>query len=311
MVVKAQDIISRMALPTLDVHKAYSLARRGRTRGIVDTVAKKDGRLRRAIFRIAPFASFAGLSALTAVDGIDPLTVLFGIGALVAGKRLLDRRGNERRELKRRARANAAELGKVAREDGIAAAQMKRLAALQEGVLESFELLPEEHRPLLFEDLRAVVEEIEASVLLARRRSALRWHLEAVDRRAIIQRIRGLEEELKEIEEGSALRASFEAALESRRGELAVYNELPRAIGLINAQLEGMESLLANLRGELLAVDPSSTSLALESRLVSIKDRVAYYRRSLEEVNRSTERLATDSPEVLASERTVRMLPGR
>jgi hypothetical protein len=62
----------------------------------VNTVAEKDGRLRRAIFRIAPFASFAGLSALTAVDGIDSLAVLFGIGALASGKRLLDRRGNQR-----------------------------------------------------------------------------------------------------------------------------------------------------------------------------------------------------------------------
>ena len=276
---------------------------------MVNTVAKRHGRLRRALFRVAPFTSLAGLSALTAVDGTYFLAVLFGIGALVAGKRLLDRRGNERRELKRRARANATELGKVAREDGIAAAQMKRLAALQEGVLESFELLPEEHRPLLFEDLRAVVDEVEASVLLARRRSALRWHLEAVDRRAIMQRIRGLEEELKEIEEGSALRASFEAALESRRGELTVYDEIPGVIGLINAQLEGIESLLGNLRGELLAVDPSITPPALESGLVSIKHRVAYFRRSLEEVNRSTERLAADSPEVFASERTTRRLP--
>jgi hypothetical protein len=277
----------------------------------VNTVAKRDGGLRRAIFRIAPFASFAGLSALTAVDGIDPLTVLFGIGALVAGKRLLDRRGNQRRELKRRARANAKELGRVAREDRIAASQMKRLAALQEGVLESFELLPEEHRPLLFEDLRAVVDEVEASVMLARRRTALRGHLEAVKRRAIVGRIRGLEKELKGLQEGSVLRASFEAALESRRGELAVYDEIPRAIGLINAQLEGIESLLANLRGELLSVDPSIPPLALESKLVSLKDSVAYFRRGLEEVNRSTEQLAADSPEVLASERTVRRLPGR
>lgn len=65
----------------------------------MNTVAKKDGRLRRAIFRIAPFASFAGLSALSAVDGINPLAVLFGIEALASGKRLLDRRGNQRREL--------------------------------------------------------------------------------------------------------------------------------------------------------------------------------------------------------------------
>jgi hypothetical protein len=272
---------------------------------------RRHGRLRRAIFRVAPFASFAGLSALTAGDGIYPLAVLFGIGALVTGKRLLDRRGNQRRELKRRARANVAELSRVAREDRIAAPQMKRLAALQEGVLEGFELLPEEHGPLLFEDLRAVADEVEASVLLARRRSALRRHLKAANRRAIMKRIRELEEELKEIEEGSALRASFEAALESRRGELAVYDEIPRAIGLINAQLEGIESLLGNLRGELLAVDPSITPVALGSGLLNLKHSVAYFRRSLEEVNRSTERLAAESPDVSASERTVRRLPGR
>jgi hypothetical protein len=277
----------------------------------MNVATERPGRLRWAIFRVTPFASFAGLSALTAVDGTYPLAVLFGIGALVTGKRLLDRRGNQQRELKRRARTNAAELGRVAREDRIAAPQMKRLAALQEGVLESVELLPEEHRPLLFEDLRAVVEEVEASVMLARRRSALRRHLEEVDRRAIVGRIRGLEKELKKIEEGSALRFSFEAALESRREELALYDEVPRAIGLINAQLEGIESLLGNLRGELLAVDPSTSPLALEPKLVHLKDRVAYYRRSLEEVNRKTERLAADSPDVLASERTVRRLPGR
>jgi hypothetical protein len=277
----------------------------------MNVATERPGRLRRAIFRVTPFASFAGLSALTAVDGTYPLAVLFGIGALVTGKRLLDRQGNKRRELKRRARTNAAELGRVAREDRIAAPQMKRLAALQEGVLESFELLPEEHRPLLIEDLRAVVEEVEASVMLARRRSALRRHLEEVNRRAIVGRIRGLEKELKKFEEGNTLRASFEAALESRRGELALYDEVPQVIGLINAQLEGIESLLGNLRGELLAVDPSTSPLTLEPKLVHLKDRVAYYRRSLEEVNRNTERLVADSPDVLASERTVRRLPGR
>jgi hypothetical protein len=277
----------------------------------VKPVSNRSGRLRLAIIRIVPFASFAGLSALTAENGTYPLAVLFGIGALVTGKRLLDRRGNQRRELKRRARMNAAELGRVAQEDRIAAPQMKRLAALQEGVLESFELLPEEHRPLLFEDLLAVVDQVEASVLLARRRTALRRHLEAVNRRAIVGRIRGLEKELKQTEEGSTLRASFETALESRRGELAVYDEVPQAIGLINAQLEGIESLLGNLRGELLAVDPSVTPLSLESGLMSLKHRVAYYRRSLEEVNRSTKRLADNSSAVLASERAVRELPER
>jgi hypothetical protein len=276
----------------------------------VNTVARRHERLRQTFTRVGLFGSLAGLSTLSALDGVYPLAVLFGVGALATIKRLLDRRGNQRRELKRWARANAAELGRVAREDRIAAPQMKRLVALQEGVLASFELLPEEHRPLLFEDLRAVVDEVEASVVLARRRSALRRHLEAVTRRAIVRRIRGLEKELKKLEEGSPLRASFEAALESRRGELAVYDEIPQAIGLINGQLESIESLLGNLRGELLAVDPSITPLALESKLVSLKDRVAYFRRSLEEVNRSTEQLAADSPKVLADERTARRLPG-
>jgi hypothetical protein len=202
---------------------------------------QEQTRLRRAVLRVARFASFAGLSVLTAVDGIDPLAVLFGIGALVVGRRLLDRRGNERRELNRQIRANATWLGRVAREDRIATQQMKRLAALQEGVEEGFELLPEEHGLLLFEGLRAVVDEVEVSALLARPRSALRRHLAAVKRRAVMGRIRGLEEEIEKIGEGSTLRASFEAALESRRGELATYDEIPQAIGLINAQPEGID----------------------------------------------------------------------
>jgi len=112
---------------------------------------------------------------------------------------------------------------------------------LQEGVEEGFELPPEEHGLLPFEDLRAVVDEVEVSALLARPRSALRRHLAAVTRRAVMGRIRGLEEEIEKIGEGSTLRASFEAALESRRGELATYDEIPQAIGLINAQPEGID----------------------------------------------------------------------
>ena len=71
-----------------------------------------------------------------------------------------------------------------------------------------------------------VVDEVEVSALLARRRSAVRRHLAAVKRRAVIRRIRGLEEEIEKIEEGSTLRASFEAALESWRGKLATYDEI-------------------------------------------------------------------------------------
>lgn len=253
---------------------------------------KTRGGLRRNLIRqLAPFGSMAGLGALAFSIEAYTLAVLFGIGALVSGRRLLDRRGNARKELRRRVRANAAELVQVARIDGIAAPQMKRLVALQDGLLESWELLPEEYRPLLLEDLYTVVDEVEVSVQLARRRSALRRYLESVDRRAVLGRIRDLERELAGLEEGSALRATFETALEGRRGELAARDEIPRAIGMINAQLEGIESLLGNLRGELLALDASPTALATESGLVGLKQRVAYFRRSLDEVKRSVDSL--------------------
>jgi chromosome segregation ATPase len=252
------------------------------------------------LIRLAPFGSMAGLGTLTALGGEYFLAVLFGLGATFAGRRLLDRRGNARKELRRRARANVAELHRVARADGIAASQMKRLAGLQEGLLESWELLPEEYRPLVLGDLYAVVEEVETSAQLARRRSALRRHLESVDRSVIVGRIRDLERELAQLEEGSALKASFEAALEGRRGELASYDEVPRAIGMINAQLEGIESLLGNLRGELLALDASPTALAAEPKLVGLKRRISYFRRSLDEVKRSVDHLPNAPSEGLA-----------
>ena len=264
-----------------------SVARR-RSRGVY-------GRL----LRFAPLSSMAGLGALTFSVEAYPLTVLFGIGAVVAGRRLLDRRGNARRELWRRARANAAELMRVARMDGIAAPQMKRLVGLQEGLLESWEILPGEYGPLLLEDLYTVAGEVEVSAQLARRRSALRRHLESVDRRAIVGRIRELEREISGLEEGSALRASFEAALEGRRGELEAHEQIPEAIGMINAQLEGIESLLGNLRGELLALDASPTALSPESGLVGLKQRVAYFRRSLDEVKRSVDQLPDEITEPL------------
>jgi hypothetical protein len=172
---------------------------------------------------------------------------------------------------------------------------MRRLAGLQEGLLESWELLPEEYGPLLLEDLYTVVDEVGAAALLARRRSALRRHLESVDLRDIVGRIQNLERELAELDKDSALRTSFEAALEGRRGELDIYNEIPRAIGMINAQLEGIESLLGNLRGELLALDASPTTISTESRLAGLKQRVAYFRRSLDEVKRSVNHLPDGS----------------
>ena len=260
---------------------------------------RRSSGLRGSLLRFAPLSSMAGLGALTLSVEAYPLTVLFGVGAILAGRRLLDRQGRARRELWRRARANAAELMRVARMDGIAAPQMKRLVRLQEGLLESWEILPGEYRPLLLEDLYTVVGEVELSAQLARRRSALRRHLESVDRQSIVGRIGELEREISRLEEGSALRASFEAALEGRRGELEAHEQIPGAIGMINAQLEGIESLLGNLRGELLALDASPTALSPESGLVGLKQRVAYFRQSLDEVKRSVDRLPDEITEPL------------
>ena len=251
---------------------------------------RNKGVLSRFIYRLAPFGTFAGLGVWTAWDGVGFSTVLLGAGAVFTGKRvanLFDRKENERKELSRRVRENVAELRRVARMDKIAAPQMKRLVALQEGVLESFALVPEEYGLLLSDDLSTVVDEVEASAYLARRRAALRRHLKSVDRRAVRDRVRELEGEIAALEEGSALRASFEAALEGRRGELASIDAVPGAIGTINAQLEGIEGLLGNLRGELLALDPGLSPYALESGLVAIKERVSFFRRGLDEATRS------------------------
>jgi hypothetical protein len=243
------------------------------------------------LIRLLPFGAFTGLGTLAFIGNAEFLAVLFGAGAVYTGKQLLDRQGNRRKELRRRARENVRELGRVAREDRIAAPQMKRLASLQEGLLESWDLLPEEYRPLLDEDIFTIIGEVEAAMRLARRRSALRRHLESVDRREISRRIEGLERDLAELEEGSSLRAPFETALEGRRGELAGYGEILNGISMINAQLEGAESLLSNLRGELLALDTGLSPGSLEPSLVHLKERVAYFRRSLDEVTRSVETL--------------------
>lgn len=251
---------------------------------------RRNGGLSRVMYRLAPFGVLSSSGALIATTEAWPLAIFFGVGSLFAGKRLLDRKGNERRELSRQARQNVAELRRVARTDRVAAPQMKRLIALQEGVLESFALVPEEYGLLLSEDLRTVVDEVEMSAQLARRRAVMRRHLESVDRRAVRGRISELHEEIEALQEGSALRASFEAALEGRRGELAAIEAVPAAIGTINAQLEGVEGLLGNLRGELLALDPGLSPYALESGLVAIKERVSYFRRGLDEATRSLEK---------------------
>jgi hypothetical protein len=254
-------------------------------------VARERRSLSRYALRLAPFGSFTGLGVLAAADGAFFLAGLLGLGAVATGRRVFDRRRNARSELWARARENARELGRVAREDRISAPQMKRLTELQQGVLESWEMLPEGYRPLLDEDIFTIVGEVEGAARLARRRAALRRHLESIDRREISRRIEGIERDLTELEVGSPLRAAFESALNGRRGELASCEDILGGISMINAQLEGAESLLGNLRGELLAMDTS-----LESDLVHLKERVAYFRQSLDEVTRSVEKLPLAEP---------------
>lgn len=254
-------------------------------------MANRQNLSRRLMIRLAPFGTFAGLGAFAALEANYILAGLLGIGAVATGKRLLNRRENARKELLSRARENAKELGRVAREDRIAAAQMKRIAALQEGLIESWELLPEECRPLLDEDIFTIIEEVEGAARLARRRAALRRHLESVDRRSISKRIKELQKDLAVLNPGSPMRAPFESALAGRRGELAGYDDILGGISMINAQLESAESLLGNLRGELLALDDSLVSGSLDPGLAQLKERIAYFRRGLDEVTRRVETL--------------------
>jgi hypothetical protein len=252
--------------------------------------------------RYVPFGAFAGLGGAAALGGEFFLATLLGLGAAYTGRKLLDRNANLRKEIGRRSRGNANELSRVAREDRVAAPQMKRLAALQGGVIESWELLPEEHRSVLEEDVFTVLEEVEKTARLARRRSALRRHLESVDRGEVARRIKGLEKELEGLEPDSPLRAPFESALAGRRGELESYGDIVDGIGAINAQLESAESLLGSLRGELLALDTNPSPHALENGLVRLKERVSLFRRGLDEVARATHTLPnTTSTERLSA----------
>jgi len=246
---------------------------------------------RRLMVRLAPFATFAGLGTFAALEASYVLAGLLGIGALATGRRLLDRRENARKELLSRVRQNRGELGRVAREDRIAASQMKRLVALQDGLLESWELLPDECRPFLGEDIFTIVGEVESAARLARRRAALRRHLECVDRRSISGRIKELQRDLARLEPDSPMRAPFESALQGRRGELAGYDDVLGGISMINAQLESAESLLGNLRGELLALDGSLVSGPQDPGLARLKERIALFRRGLDEVTRRVETL--------------------
>lgn len=263
-------------------------------------MARRPGRLSDFLVRLAPTGTLAGLGTLAALNEAYLAAGLLGLGATYAGKRVLDRSGNKRRSLRQRAQGNARELGRVAREDRVSAPQMKRLGSLQRGLLESWELLPEEYGPLIEEDVFAIVEEVERTALLARRRAALRRHLEGVDRREISRRIKGLEKDLAELEPDSDLRTPFESALAGRREELASYGDILSRISVINAQLESAESLLANLRGELLALDPDGlASGAGGVGLTQLKERISYFRHSLDEVTRSADALSNSTTEEL------------
>jgi uncharacterized membrane protein len=259
------------------------------------TSTRKSRALSRYLIRLVLFGSLAVLCALAVTEGAYLLAALLGSGAIFTGRPLLDREGNRRRELLRWARENARELSRVAREDRIAAPQMKRLEGLQTGLLESWELLPEGYRPLLDEDVFTILGELEGAARLARRRTALRHHFDSVDRLEISRRIEALEQNLAELEEYSPLRAPLESALSGRRGELASSNGLLDGISLINAQLEDAESLLSGLRGELLALDTSLSPGSLDPGLAQLKSRVAYFRQSMDEVRRNVETLPGDS----------------
>lgn len=242
------------------------------------------------LVRLVPPGAFAALGAGAVASEAELLALLAGAGFAATGGWFFRwvRRGDSRRQLSQAARENTRELGRVAREDRVAAPQMKRLVDLQAGLLESWELLPAEYGELLEEDLHTIVGEVRDAARLARRRGALRRHLEGVDRRKISRRIKGLERDLADLEPDSRMRAPFESALAGRRGELEGYDELLEDISVINAQLESAESTLGGLRGELLALDGSAAPpRALESDLARLKERVAYLRRSMDEVARS------------------------
>src|SRR5215217_1214806 len=145
--------------------------------------------------------------------------------------------------------------------------------------------------------------EVEGAARLARRRAALRRHLDSVDRLVISRRIEDLEQEVAELGENSPLRAPLETALDGRRGELASGADsgadILEGISMINAQLEGAESLLANLRGELLALDTGLAHGSPDTDLAQLKSRVAYFRQSMDEVTRRVETLPAATTERL------------
>lgn len=254
--------------------------------------ARRRPKASHLIWRFAPFGSMAGLSALAAIPPNDAigyvLAGIFGAGAVVSGRRLLDRQRNRRREIRRWARENAKELRGVALEDRAAAWQMKRIAALQRGVLESWELLPAGYDPFLSDEIFTILGEVENTANLARRRAALRRHLRSMDQGVLAGRLRALALELLG-EKGSVLRRSFEGAEGRDHGESEGYNVILESVGAINARIESVESLLGSLRGELLTLGTKPISGSEEPELERIREQVARFNRSLDELTRSVD----------------------
>ena len=65
------------------------------------------------------------------------------------------------------------------------------------------------------------------------------------------------------------------------------------------AELEDAESLLFNLRGELLPLDTSPSPSSLDSRLAQLESKVIYFRQSMDEVTRSVKALPVATTERL------------
>lgn len=274
--------------------------------------ARKNGRRRSSgsiVYRLAPFAAFAGTGAFAALGDAYFLAAVCGTGAFFAGKRLLDREGNARRELRRRSKDNSALLRNVARQDRVAGPQMERLVSLQSSVLESWDIMPEEYRSLLDDDIFTILEEIEEAANLARRRAALRSHIAVMDRGEILKRINSLERDIRGLPEGSALRQTFETTLLGRRAELDGCTEMLDGISLINAQLESAESLLANLRGDFLTLDTSLSSGMAGTGLARLRERVSLFKRSLDEVRQTL--AGMPDPDTMHRQRPTEELPAR
>ncbi|WP_273843839.1 hypothetical protein [Rubrobacter calidifluminis] len=250
---------------------------------------------------LVPVGALAGEGVLSlAHPGMDPTGVLslaalfVGAGVPVAARAILSRGDGERR-MRRAIRRSARALGKVAREDPVAAPQAGRILRLQRTLVESWESLPAEQRAMLAGEVFSVVEEFGEATRLLRRRTLLRRHLQTLDREGLQGRVRNLERDISELPYDSGLREAFEETLAGRREEMAVREELLAGVSSLNARIEGFESLLGGLCGELLTLDEGVASGRPD--LARIKRRISYFRRSLDEITRQMDPASDSSME--------------